>query len=104
MDSIFIKIMGDSSSVRVIDYLLTERDLDFSISDLSRNVNLGRTTIYKIWDSLLKSDIVVHTRIIGNSKLYKLNKDNFIVKKLIEIDDNLVKNELKEKIKLKRLV
>ena len=104
MNSIFIQIMGDSPSVRVIDYLLTERDLDFSISDLSRNVDLGRTTLYKIWDSLLKYDIVVHTRIIGNSKLYKLNKDNFIVKKLIEIDENLIKKELKEKIKLKSLV
>lgn len=104
MNSIFIQIMGDSPSVRVIDYLLTERDLDFSISDLSRNVNLGRTTLYKIWDSLLKYNIVVHTRIIGNSKLYKLNKGNFIVKKLIEIDDNLIKKELKEKIKLKSLV
>jgi DNA-binding transcriptional ArsR family regulator len=104
MTSIFIQIMGDSPSVRVIDYLLTERDLDFSISDLSRNVSLGRTTLYKVWDSFLKYNIVVHTRFIGNSKLYKLNKENFIVKKLIEIDDNLIKKELKNKIKLKQIV
>jgi DNA-binding IclR family transcriptional regulator len=72
MTSIFIQIMGDSPSIKVLDYLLTERDLDFSISDLSRNVGLGRTTLYKIWDSFIKFDIVVYTRVIGNSRLYKL--------------------------------
>ena len=35
------------------------------------------------------------TRVIGKAKLYKLNKDNIIIRKLIDIDDTLILNDLK---------
>ena len=78
--SLFIEFMGDSSTIRVLDYLMIERDLDFSISDMARNVAIGRTTLYRIWDGLLKNKIVLPTRIIGRSKLYRLNKDDSKIK------------------------
>ena len=93
--SMFIEFMGDSPTVRVLDYLLTERDLDFSISDIARNAGIGRTTLYRIWGSLLKNKIIVPTRIIGKAKLYKLNKHNIKIKKLMEIDDTLILEELR---------
>ena len=74
--SLFIDFMGDSPTVRVLDYLMTERDLDFSISDMARNIKIGRTTLYRIWDELLKNKIILPTRVIGMSRLYKLNKEN----------------------------
>tara|TARA_Y100000310_G_scaffold336728_1_gene422047 strand:+ start:74 stop:418 length:345 start_codon:yes stop_codon:yes gene_type:complete len=92
--SIFIDHMGDSPTIRVLDYLLTERELDFSISDLARNVKLGRSTIYRIWDRMLKNKVVIPSRTIGNAKLYKINKKNPLVEKLIEIDDMLIIKEL----------
>ena len=36
------------------------------------------------------------TRIIGKAKLYKLNESNPKIKKLIEIDDMLIIEELKK--------
>lgn len=94
--SLFIEFMGDSPTIRVLDYLLTERDLDFSITDMAKNAGIGRTTLYRIWGSLIKNKIIIPTRIIGKAKLYKLNKDNFIIKKLLEIDDRLILEELKK--------
>ena len=102
--SLFIEFMGDSPTIRVLDYLLTERDLDFSITDMAKNAGIGRTSLYRVWDNLIKNRIIVHTRIIGKAKLYKLNKDNFVIKKLIEIDDKLIMEDLKirsEKQKIK---
>ena len=93
--SLFIEFMGDSPTIRVLDYLLTERDLDFSITDMAKNSAIGRSTLYRIWDDLIKNKIILSTRVIGKAKLYKLNKDNIIIKKLIEIDDTLMLNELK---------
>ena len=78
--SLFIEFMGDSPVIRILDYLLTERDLDFSITDMAKNAGIGRTTLYRIWDSLIKNNIIVPTRIIGKAKLYKLNKENFKIK------------------------
>ncbi len=98
-ESLFIEFMGYSPTIRMLDYLLTERDLDFSITDMAKNAGIGRTTLYSVWDSLIKNKIIVHTRVIGKAKLYKLNKENFKIKKLIEIDDRLMIEDLKKRSK-----
>lgn len=101
--SLFIEFMGDSPTIKVLDYLLTERDLDFSITDMAKNSGIGRSTLYRIWDDLIKNKIILPTRIIGKAKLYKLNKDNFIIKKLIEVDDALTLKDLKKRSEKQKL-
>lgn len=91
--------MGDSPMIRVLDYLLTERELDFSITDMADNAGIGRATLYRMWDNLIKNEIIVHTRDIGKAKLFKLNTANTKIKKLIEIYDMLTMEELKAKCK-----
>ena len=95
--SLFIEFMGDSPTIRVLDYLLTERDLDISITDMAKNAGIGRATLYRIWDDIIKNNIIQPTRTIGKAKLYTLNKDNPVIKKLIEIDDFLIMQELKKR-------
>ena len=104
--SLFIELFGDSPTINVLDYLLTERELDFSISDMARNAGIGRATLYRIWDDLIRNEIIMATRTIGKAKLFKLNKDNTKIKKLIEIDDALMIEDLKKKAsqKIKRVV
>ncbi len=102
--SLFIEFMGDSSMVRVLDYLLTERELDFSITDMADNAGIGRATLYRIWANLIRNKIIMHTRIIGKAKLFKLNLDNLKVKKLIEIYDMLTIEELKKHTTNKKIV
>ena len=99
--SLFIEFMGDSPTIRVIDYLLTMGELDFSITDMAENAGIGRATLYRIWDSLIKNEIIVHTRDIGKAKLFKLNTGNQKIKKLIEIYDMLILEELKKHAKQK---
>lgn len=103
--SIFIEFMGDSPMIRVMDYLLTERELDFSITDIARNSGIGRATLYRIWDNLTRNNIIIHTRDIGKAKLFKLNTKNAKIRKLIEIYDMLVleglKNQNQKKIKVR---
>jgi len=94
--SLFIKLMGDSPKIRILDYLLTERELDFSITDIAENSGVGRATLYRLWDSLIKSQIIVHTRDIGKAKLFKLNTHDIKIKKLIEVHDMLTLEELKK--------
>ncbi|MBI2129809.1 hypothetical protein HYU07_06250 [Candidatus Woesearchaeota archaeon] len=100
---LFIKFMGDSPMIRVLDYLLTERDLDFSITDMAENAGIGRATLYRIWDNLIKNRIIARTRDIGKAKLFKLNKDNPKIKKLIEISDMLTLEELKKHAKRQKI-
>ncbi|MBU0760155.1 MAG: hypothetical protein KJ600_04210 [Nanoarchaeota archaeon] len=101
--SLFIEFMGESPTVRVLDYLLTERELDFSISDMARNAGVGRTTLYRIWTNLVERRIIIPTRIIGKSKLFKLNLENKAIKKLMEIDDALVLEDLKKRAESQKI-
>ena len=55
--SLFIEFMGDSPTIKVLDYLLIERELDFSITDMAENAGIGRATLYRIWDNLIKNKI-----------------------------------------------
>ena len=99
--SLFIEFMGDSPTTRVIDYLLTERNLDFSITDMAENAGISRATLYRIWGSLIKNRIITHTRDIGKAKLFKLNTTNEKIKKLIEGGDLLTMEELRKRAKKK---
>ena len=94
--SLFIEFMGDSPTIRVLDYLLTERELDFSITDIAVNAGIGRATLYRIWDDIIKNKLIIPTRVIGKAKLFKLNAKNERVKNLIELYDMLTISELKE--------
>lgn len=101
--SLFVEFMGDSPMMKVMDYLITERELDFSITDMAENAGIGRATLYRLWDDLIKNEIILHTRDIGKAKLFKLNVANAKIKKLIEIYDMLVIEELKKHSETKKI-
>ena len=101
--SLFIEFMGDSPTIKVLDYLLTERELDFSITDMARNAGIGRSTLYRIWDDLVKNKIIMPTRTVGKAKLYKLNTDNKVIRKLIEIDDSLILEDLRKRAEKQKI-
>ena len=101
--SLFIELFGDSPTIKILDFLLTERELDFSISDMARNAEIGRASLYRIFDDLIKNQIIIPTRTIGKSKLYKLNIENPKIKKLMQIDDMLVLEELRKKAEKQKI-
>mgnify|MGYP001594640091 CR=1 FL=1 len=96
--SLLIAFLGDTPVIRVLDFLLTERDLDFSLTDIAEQSGIGRTTLYRILDQLLKKKIVIPTRVIGKAKLYRLHTANPSIQKLIELDNLLVKQDLRKRI------
>ena len=96
-ETIFTKVVGDTPKMRVLEFLIEGRELDYSISDIAEGAEIGRTTLFRIWKNLEQLKIVKPTRVIGNAKLYKLNIENSIVKKFVELFDSLVIEPLKEK-------
>jgi len=74
--TIFREALGDSPVIRVLDFLIEGRGLDYSLTDIAKNANIGWTTLHRIWDNLLRLNIVIPTRKIGRAKLFKLNEEN----------------------------
>ena len=91
--TIFREALGDSPIIRVLDFLIEGRGLDYSLSDIAENSNIGWTTIHRIWDKLVELKIVIPTREIGRAKLFKLNEGNPAVKELISLYDTLLYQE-----------
>ena len=90
METLFRMALGDNPKIRVLEFLIEGRELDYHISDIAEGANIGRTTLFRIWEDLIKAKIIVPTRQIGNAKLYKLNQESLFVKKMIEVFDTVV--------------
>ena len=104
---IFLRCYGNSPQFRVLDFLITFEDFDYSMKDIAKNSKIGYTTLKLIWNDLINRNVVVQTRIVGKAKMFKLNKDNLEIKAFIKLywmvidreTDLLLKSEKLMKIK-----
>src|SRR3989338_2082725 len=91
--SVFVEYFGDYPLIRVLDFLIEGRDMDYSMTEIAKNSSVGWNAFSEIWLQLTKKDIVILTRKIGNAKLFKLNPKNAWVKELIKMDHVITKLE-----------
>ena len=78
---IFLTIFGDSPILKIFDFFMIYGAFDYSMVQIARNAGVGYTTLKFIWPHLMREKIVVQTRTVGKAKLFKLNKENEIVKR-----------------------
>jgi len=97
--TLLIKHLGDSPILRIIDYFLDNPLFDYSKKEILESIRISRRTLFQIWSDLEKNGIVKVTRKVGKARMYKLNKENEVVKKLIELDMALGKQIMKESVK-----
>jgi len=95
----FRQALGDSPVIRVLDFLIEGRGLDYSLTDIAQNAGIGWTTLHRIWDDLVRLHIVVPTREIGRAKLFKINEKNPAVRELIKLYDILLYQESEKHLK-----
>ena len=96
-ETIFSKAVGNTPKIKVLEFLIEGRELDYSLSDIAEGSGIGRTTLFRIWNDFEKLDFVKQTRTIGNAKLFKINLKNNFIKKLIALFDTLVIEALNKK-------
>lgn len=100
MTTKLIHVFGNTPKIKVLEFLIEGRELDYSVSDIAESAGIGRTTLFRIWDDFVELGIVKPTRVIGNAKLYKLNLENNFVRKMIDLFDTLVIEPLNKKRKV----
>jgi len=87
-DTLLLRVFGNREPMlRVTDFLIDNMPFKYTKTEIARCLGISRTTLYKVWRILEEFDIVVKVGEFGRAKFYKLNKDNPIVRKLIELDD-----------------
>lgn len=91
--SVFVEYFGDYPLIKILDFLIVSRDMDYSMTEIAKNSEVGWSSFSEIWPKLTKKSIVKLTRTVGNAKLYKLNLKNLWVKELIKMDKIITKIE-----------
>ena len=95
-ETVFLEVFGSNPITKVLDFLITYQLFDYSLTEIAKNSEVSYSTLQTFWDKLEKNKIVLKTRRIGKSDLYKLNTNNPAIKQLIKLDWNLIKGSEEE--------
>ena len=90
-ETIFLEVFGSNPIMKVIDFLITFQAFDYPLTEIAENSEVSYSSLQIIWPKLEKNNIIIKTRRVGKSDLYKLNTNNPAVKQLIKLDWNLIK-------------
>jgi len=92
-------VFGGSPVIKVLDFLLDNREFDYSLTDIAKGAGIGWTTLHQFWSEMVSLGLVRRTRRIGRAELYKLDVNNPLSKKLIEIDFLVSKMMVRKELK-----
>jgi len=95
-ESKFVKLLGNSPMIKVLDFLLVDREFDYSKKELAENSGISYNTLKSILPYLLSNEIIVKTRRIGKQDMFRLNTGNKYVKDMILLFDSLIKHSIED--------
>jgi len=104
--TMFMDVVGYTPRNMVLEYFLECRILDVAVSDIIEEYRLSKGTVYAMINEFVKQKLVVPSRIVGNTQLYKLNLENPVAHALAKLfDECLVKGEeivVEQKVSIKQ--
>jgi len=90
-ETIFVEVFGSNPIIKVLDFLITFQLFDYPLTEIAKNSRVSYSTLQTFWDKLIRNKIIIKTRRVGKSNLFKLNTKNPAVQQLIKLDWNLIK-------------
>lgn len=97
-ETLLLRYLGASPILRIIDFFLDNPLSDYSKNEIIRNLGMGRVTFFKYWRELEKSGAVKVTRKVGRATMYQLDRENEVVKQLIQLDMALARKTMEKAI------
>lgn len=92
--SAFLELVGDTPFTRLLDFFITGRNFDYTLTDLSKKAGVSWTTLNRIFPKLLERGMVIQVRQVGMARLYKLNTENSLVLKLVDLYQSVLSEKL----------
>jgi len=98
------ELFGNSAVVRTLDFLLENRFWDYTKGAIADEAGISRTQLYRFWNTIEKLGLVIETRKIGATRLYKANLESPVMKRLealslevaTSINEDIIKEETKD--------
>lgn len=72
----FERLFGSSALTKVLDFLTTHKDFDYSINEIAENTRVHRRTVSRVIPALEYYLVVKMNRKIDRSNMYMLNNES----------------------------
>ena len=92
--SAFLEYFGDTPKLRFFDFLIGNHFFDFNMTDMARESGISYNSLKIFFNEFLDKGIIIKTRRVGKSDMYKLNMDNETAKNFIKFAWFLTKQDL----------
>lgn len=79
-ESLLVEIFGDSSRIKIVDYLMEFPTNAFTPSELVEGIGMSRTTVFRELNILLNQDMIKSVDKIGKSLTFTINLKSLIVR------------------------
>jgi len=79
---------------KILDFLVDNKGMDFTKKDIAEGAEISKTSLFNYWQELEKYKIVKVTRTFGKTKLYTLNTESPITKKILELESTLIRQAM----------
>ncbi len=101
--SSFLEVMGDYPLNRVLDFLLTFDEFDYSLTEIAENAGVGYSTLQLLWPKVEQNNLIACTRKVGKSSMFMLNKKNPVVQELIKLQWEIAQAEMHKTLREKAI-
>ena len=101
--SLLLQLTGEMPLFTIVDFLIENKGLDLSKKDIIEGADISRAALFKYWKELEKNNLVRITRKFGKTKLYTLNNESLIVKRIFDLEKVLI-SEAMERASKKELI
>ena len=93
--SLLLSLTGELPLFNIIDFLLDNKGMDFSKSDIAKGAGISRASLFNYWSQIEKHGIVKVTRSFGKTRLYTLNTKSPVAQRIIELERALISEAMK---------
>lgn len=93
--SAFLEYFGDSPKLRFLNFFIGNYFWDFNMTDIARKSNISYNSLLTFFDDFLKKGLIIKTRRVGKSDMYKFNRDNPTAKRFLQFAWYLTEQDLK---------
>lgn len=102
--SLLLQLTGEMPLFKIVDFLVENKGMDSTKKDIAEGSGIARASLFNYWPELEKRQIVKVTRKFGKTKLYTLNSESPIVKKILELEMTLISQAMDERMMKKKIV
>lgn len=92
--SVFLEYFGDTPKLRFLNFLVGNHFFDFNMTDMAKEANISYNSLMVFFNDFVEKGIVIKTRRVGKSDMYKLNMDNVVAQNFLKFAWFLTKQGL----------